>query len=92
MALDLLGKINDERALNVPLRVLRADAEHALGQDDKARDTLGDLLATHPLELGVRQLLIDSLMAAGEFAFRAQCGQGRARRHATVATRCCGPM
>ncbi len=67
MALDLLGKINDERALNVPLRVLRADAEHALGQDDKARDTLGDLLATHPLELGVRQLLIESLMAAGEY-------------------------
>ncbi len=67
MALDLLGKINDERALSVPLRVLKADAEHALGQDNRARDTLSQLLATHPLELGVRQLLIESLMAAGGF-------------------------
>jgi putative PEP-CTERM system TPR-repeat lipoprotein len=67
MALDLLAQIKDERALSVPMRVMKASAQHALGQDDKARDTLSDVLTTNPQELGVRQLLIESLMAAGDF-------------------------
>jgi len=67
MALDLLAQVKDERTLSVPLRGLRAAAEHALGEDDKARDTLGQLLAANPLELGARQLLIESLLAAGQF-------------------------
>jgi cellulose synthase operon protein C len=67
MALDLLAQIKDERVLSVPLRVLKATAEHTLGQNDKARDTLSQLLDSHPLELSVRQLLIGSLLEAGDF-------------------------
>jgi putative PEP-CTERM system TPR-repeat lipoprotein len=66
-ALDLLDQIRDERVLSVPLRLLKAAAERALGQDDRARDTLGQILASNPRELGVRHLLIDSLLAAGDF-------------------------
>lgn len=67
MALDLLGLIKDDRTASVPLRVLKATAEQALGEKDKARDTLRQLLVSNPQELGVRQLLIGSLLAAGDF-------------------------
>jgi putative PEP-CTERM system TPR-repeat lipoprotein len=67
LALDLLAQIKDERAFSVPLRILKAAAEHALGQEDKARDTLRQLLVSNPQELGVRQQLIGSLLAVGDF-------------------------
>lgn len=66
-ALDLLVQIKDDRVGSVPLQVMKAAAQQALGQKDQARDTLGQLLVDHPQELGVRQRLIDMLVAAGDY-------------------------